>query len=190
MRERSLSLKGDFAEIRSAPGQGTTVEVGFHERRTLGDFVADDHAPIRVGVSDVLSSAGCRVVAEVGSADAAVEAAVRTRPDVCLIDVDMPGNGIQAVGRILERVPDTHVLMLTVSDTYEDLVDALREGAIGYLLKDIAPALLSVEDVRAAADGTCRAVRSRGSCWCKDALDLTGRQGMTNADGRRRPDSP
>ena len=68
---------------------------------------------------------------------AAVQGAKETRPDVCLLDINMPGNGIAAAAQITSALPDTAVVMLTVSRQDEDLFDALRAGASGYLLKGI-----------------------------------------------------
>ncbi len=76
-----------------------------------------------------------RVCAETADADAALAAAEREQPDVCLLDINMPGSGIAAAGRISAALPDTAVVMLTVSRQDEDLFDALRAGASGYLLK-------------------------------------------------------
>ncbi len=115
-------------------------------------LVADDHVPTRAGVRMVLEQAGCTVCAEAGTADEAIAAAVAERPDVCLVDVDMPGSGIRAVVSIHARVPSAAILMLTVSRAESDLFDALRAGCIGYLLKDMDPALLP-DAVRAAAAG-------------------------------------
>jgi DNA-binding NarL/FixJ family response regulator len=100
-------------------------------------LIADDHPPTRRGVRLSLEQQGFIVCAEVASAQGAVEAAVRERPDVCLVDVHMPGGGIRAVGEIAARLPKTAVVMLTVSDSEDDLLDALRAGARGYLLKDM-----------------------------------------------------
>ena len=105
--------------------------------------IADDHAPTRVGVRGALTDGGFTVVAEAGGADAAVEAAVRERPDVCVLDVNMPGSGIAAAARIAEQLPDAAVVMLTVSRDDEDLFAALRAGARGYLLKDMDPGRLA-----------------------------------------------
>jgi RNA polymerase sigma factor (sigma-70 family) len=79
------------------------------------------------------------VVAEVADAGAAVEAALEHRPDLCLLDVYMPGKGIAAAAELAEALPDMPVVMLSVSDTDEDLFEALRAGACGYLLKDTDP---------------------------------------------------
>jgi DNA-binding NarL/FixJ family response regulator len=104
--------------------------------------IADDHVPTRAGIRAALEDHGFEVVAETGTASAAVEAALRERPDICLLDIHMPGNGIAAAAQIGAALPGTAIVMLTVSTTDEDLFDALKAGASGYLLKDIDPARL------------------------------------------------
>ena len=101
--------------------------------------VADDHAPTRAGVQSSLEGRGFSVVAAVGNAHAAVEATLDARPDVCVLDVHMPGNGIAAAAEIGRELPDVAVVMLTVSGDDEDLFAALKAGASGYLLKDMDP---------------------------------------------------
>jgi DNA-binding NarL/FixJ family response regulator len=99
-------------------------------------LIADDHARTRAMVRDALESTGEFVVsAEASDAESAVRLAEEERPQVCLLDINMPGGGISAVGRITASRPDTAVVMLTVSRQDEDLFDALRAGASGYLLK-------------------------------------------------------
>jgi DNA-binding NarL/FixJ family response regulator len=105
-------------------------------------LIADDHPPTRAGVRAALSGGDFEVCAEAGDGPTAVEAAVRETPDVCLMDIHMPGNGIEATEEIVRRLPDTAVVMLTVSRSDADLFDALRVGARGYLLKDTDPARL------------------------------------------------
>jgi len=102
-------------------------------------ILADDHAPTRAGVKAALERAGFVVLAEAADADGAVGAAEREKPDVCLLDIHMPGNGISAAARITHADPDAAVVMLTVSRDDNDLFDALRAGALGYLLKDTDP---------------------------------------------------
>ena len=102
-------------------------------------LIADDHAPTRMGVRAALDDGGFTVVAAVDRAELAVECALRERPDVCLLDVNMPGGGIAAAAHITERLPGSVVVMLTVSRADEDLFAALRAGAVGYLLKDMDP---------------------------------------------------
>ena len=74
-----------------------------------------------------------------GNAKAAVEAALEHEPDVALLDINMPGNGIAAAAEISTRLPETAIVMLTVSRNDDDLFAALRAGATGYLLKDTDP---------------------------------------------------
>jgi DNA-binding NarL/FixJ family response regulator len=105
-------------------------------------LIADDHPATRTGVRRVLEADGFVVCAEAATAGEAVKRAVAERPDVCLLDVHMPGGGVQAAREIAERVPDALIVMLTVSRDDDDLFDALRAGAVGYLLKDIERAQL------------------------------------------------
>jgi DNA-binding NarL/FixJ family response regulator len=106
-------------------------------------LVADDHPSTRAGVRVALEGQGFEVCAECADAASAVESAERHRPDLCLLDIGMPGNGIEAAARITSRLPDTAVVMLTVSRDDDDLFEALRAGASGYLLKDTNPARLA-----------------------------------------------
>lgn len=101
--------------------------------------LADDHATARLGVRLALEDGGFRVVAEAADARSAVEATLLHRPDLCLLDVHMPGLGIAAAAELSEALPDMPIVMLSVSDTSEDLFEALRAGACGYLLKDTDP---------------------------------------------------
>jgi DNA-binding NarL/FixJ family response regulator len=110
---------------------------------TVRVLIADDHPPTRAGVRVSLEEGGrFEVVAEVASASGAVAAAGELRPDVALLDIHMPGNGIDAARAIATQSPETAVVMLTVSRDDADLFAALRAGARGYLLKDIDPARL------------------------------------------------
>jgi DNA-binding NarL/FixJ family response regulator len=101
-------------------------------------LLADDHVRTRAAVRKVLEASGeFQVCAEASDAPSAVAAARRERPDVCLVDIRMPGSGIAATASITAEIPDTSVVMLTVSRQDEDLFDALRAGARGYLLKGV-----------------------------------------------------
>jgi two-component system, NarL family, nitrate/nitrite response regulator NarL len=104
--------------------------------------IAEDHAPTRSGVRDALEQQSCCVVAEAATAAEALTAAREHRPDVCLLDINMPGSGIVAAAEITHTVPDVAVVMLTASRDDEDLFAALRAGASGYLLKDMDPSRL------------------------------------------------
>jgi DNA-binding NarL/FixJ family response regulator len=115
--------------------------MGAVTRRVL---IADDHPPTRAGVRLSLESSGeFEVCAEASNAADAVAQAQLLRPEVALLDIQMPGNGITAAGQIVAALPETSVVMLTVSRDDADLFAALRAGARGYLLKDIDPDRLS-----------------------------------------------
>jgi DNA-binding NarL/FixJ family response regulator len=104
--------------------------------RPLRVLIADDHEPTRDDVCRALDADGrLQVCAVVGDAPAAVQAAVREQPDICLLDVKMPGSGLAAAWEIGGRIPRAKLVMLTVSDEDADLFAALRAGADGYLLK-------------------------------------------------------
>lgn len=102
-------------------------------------LVADDHAPTRAGVRASLSAEGFEVVGEASNARVAMDLAVELQPDVCLLDIHMPGGGIAAADMISRTLPNCAVVMLTYSRDDDDLFDSLRAGARGYLLKDMDP---------------------------------------------------
>jgi len=101
--------------------------------------IADDHPIILVGVRRSLEKDGFVVVGEAADRQSAVREVCRYRPDVALLDVYMPGGGVEAAAAIAEEVPSTAVVMLTVSDEMTHVLGALRAGAAGYLLKDSNP---------------------------------------------------
>lgn len=105
-------------------------------------LIADDHVPTRSIVRRVLEAEGFRVCAEAGAADTAVAAAQREHPDLCLLDVHMPGSGIMAAAAITAALPATAVVMLTVSHDERDVSDSMAAGARGYLLKGMDPTRL------------------------------------------------
>lgn len=101
-------------------------------------LVVDDHALYRRGlVMELENAPDLEVIAEASDGAEAVDSAVALAPDVVLMDVRMPGmDGIEATRRILEAAPTTRVLMLSVSDEPDDLIEAVKAGAAGYLLKE------------------------------------------------------
>jgi DNA-binding NarL/FixJ family response regulator len=115
-------------------------------------LLADDHPALAQAVKETLEASGFDICAEAGTGPDAVAAALEERPDLCLLDVDMPGGGIAAAREIAASLPETAVVMLTVSSDPDDLVEALRAGAVGYLLKDADPARLPLT-LRAVLDG-------------------------------------
>ena len=125
--------------------------------------MADDHPPLRASVRRALEEHGFEVCCEAANAADSVAGAERELPDVCVLDVQMPGNGIAAAAQIAARLPETAIVMLTVSDSDEDLFAALRAGAQGYLLKDIDPGRLplALEGVLAGEAALPRALVAR-----------------------------
>jgi DNA-binding NarL/FixJ family response regulator len=121
-------------------------------RRELTVVIADDHPRIRDRVRRALELGGCVVVGETSNADGAVRLAQDLKPDVTLLDIHMPGNGISAARRISESLPETAVVMLTQSADDDDLFDSLRAGASGYLLKTMDPTTLA-DQLRGVLEG-------------------------------------
>jgi DNA-binding NarL/FixJ family response regulator len=101
-------------------------------------LLADDHPLFRDGVRSLLEARGVEIVGEAGDGQEALEAALRLRPDVILMDITMPRmDGLEATRLIKARMPGVKVVMLTVSDEDRTLFEAIKSGAQGYLLKDL-----------------------------------------------------
>jgi DNA-binding NarL/FixJ family response regulator len=131
--------------------------------RQLRVLVADDHAPTRDDLRRALTEGGLEVCAEAADAAHAVQLALETQPDICLLDIRMPGGGVAAAWEIAARLPTTKVVMLTVSDDDAHLFSALRAGAVGYLIKDLDFRSLprALEDAAAGKAAIPRALVSR-----------------------------
>ncbi|MGK9259744.1 response regulator transcription factor [Sinorhizobium meliloti] len=115
--------------------------------------VVDDHPLFREGVTRSLSEIdGFEVVAEGGSRDEAIAIAQSFNPDVMLLDISMPGGGLNAIPAILSVAPSQKIVMLTVSEANDDVAAALKEGAKGYLLKGIGARALA-DVIRTVASG-------------------------------------
>jgi DNA-binding NarL/FixJ family response regulator len=101
--------------------------------------VVDDHPLFREGVANIIGNeADLEVVGQGASADEAIKLAHDLLPDVILLDVDMPGNGIEAARKIAQVYPVIKMIVLTVSETEEHLVSAIKAGAKAYILKGVA----------------------------------------------------
>ena len=104
-------------------------------RRVL---VADDHSLFRDGIVSLLEAAGFTVVGQAGDGRDAVELAKSLRPNLVLLDLNMPVmNGLEALKQIREEAPEVQVVMLTVSDDESNLIESIKAGAEGYLLKHL-----------------------------------------------------
>ena len=101
-------------------------------------MLVDDHALVRSAIRQALNAPDIEVVGEASSAEEAIALAPSLRPDLLLLDVDLPGlSGLEAVRELAPRLPDTKIVMLTVSTDRRDLLSAIRHGAFGYLTKDL-----------------------------------------------------
>ena len=119
-------------------------------------LVVDDHSVVREGLRRVLeegSGGNLRVVAEAANGVEAVECALREKPDVVLLDLTMPGpggSGLAVVRTLRDRAPAARVLILSVHDDREYVLESVRAGAHGYLRKDSSPA-----EIRQAIHAVC-----------------------------------
>ena len=138
--------------IAMADSSSTTEGPNAHESLRL--MVVDDHELFRSGLRRLLENeAGMTVVADARRGAEAVQRARELRPDVVVLDVNMPDmNGIDATRGILQASPATAVIMLTISDAGDDVLNAVLAGASGYLLKD-APLPEIISAIRAAGAG-------------------------------------
>ena len=109
-------------------------------------LIADDHAIVREGIRQVLCSddkGGIDVVGEASTGAQAVALAIELRPDVVVLDITMPElTGLEAAARIRDEVPDAAILVLSIHDHEEYVMQSMRAGAQGYLRKDSSPAEL------------------------------------------------
>jgi DNA-binding NarL/FixJ family response regulator len=117
-------------------------------------LLAEDHALVRAGFRALLENLpGIQVVAEAGDGREALRLIETHRPDVVLMDITMPGlNGLEAAARVASEFPYVHVIILSMHANEEYVLQALRAGAAGYLLKDADPAELEMA-VTAVARG-------------------------------------
>ena len=116
-------------------------------------LIVDDHPVMREGLKAVFErQPDFKIIGEVSDGNEAVKKAVKLHPDVITIDVRMPHSGLQATTDIMEVLPETQILILTVSETEDDLLESVKAGARGYLLKGMDADIL-VAAVRTVAGG-------------------------------------
>ncbi len=115
------------------------------DSETIRVLLADDHGLVRRGIAGLLADEpDIEVVGEASDGEEAVERARELMPDIILMDISMPRmNGLEATRRIKQILPYVRILMLTASDEDRDLVEAIKGGAQGYLLKKIEPRMLT-----------------------------------------------
>jgi DNA-binding NarL/FixJ family response regulator len=122
--------------------------------KTINVLLADDHALMRGGIRAILGNLkGIEVVAEAGDGRSALELIAKHRPHVALLDISMPElNGIEVTFRVAKQSPETRVIILSMHTNEEYVVQALRAGAAGYLLKESGTSELE-QAIRAVANG-------------------------------------
>ena len=136
-------------------------------RTTRGDaglehltiLLADDDLPHRRRVREALEAGNFVVLGETADAASTVAAALRLRPDICLIELELPDDGLHAIGRIARSATETLIVILSRSNRRQDVVNALTRGASGYLLKGISGERLA-STLRAAHEGEPALARS------------------------------
>ena len=120
---------------------------------TISVAVIDDHPLFREGVIHSLSEGGrFRIVGQGGSIEEALSIAAEKRPDIILMDLSMPGGGLNALTSITEQHPEQKVVVLTVSEDGDDMATAIRRGAKGYVVKGVGSRALG-EILRLVAAG-------------------------------------
>ena len=117
-------------------------------------LIVDDHVVLRNGLASLLNlQPDFEIVGEAGTVAEAVLKASNLRPDLILMDIELPdGTGVEATKTILSQFPDINILMLTIYDSDEKLMNAIRSGAKGYLLKNTTSKNL-IETLRALGRG-------------------------------------
>lgn len=134
-------------------------------------MLVDDHAFVRSAIRQALTAPDISIVAEASTAEEALRVALDARPDVVLIDIDLPGmNGLRLLRELAPRLPDTRFVMLTVSTDQADVLEAVRLGASGYLTKDLdADALL--RSIRGVRDGDLAMPRRLAARTMRDLVE-------------------
>jgi DNA-binding NarL/FixJ family response regulator len=140
--------------------------------------LVEDHALVRAGIRSLLEKlADLEVVAEAGDGRTALTLIAQHQPDVVLMDIKMAGlNGLEATARIVRDLPGVRVVILSMYANEEYVIQALRAGASGYLLKDAGTAELEVA-VRAAAQGETYLSPAISRRMIQDYLQVVGGEG-------------
>ena len=136
--------------------------------------IVDDHPLFREGVARSLGEiGGFELVGEGANAEDAERLARASTPDILLLDISMPGGGLNALAGILSAIPDQKIVMLTVSETNADVAQALKAGARGYVLKGVGSKALA-EILRDVANGQSYVSPSLSARLLSDLLQPTG----------------
>jgi two-component system NarL family response regulator len=144
MRSRAEECGGTLT-IESAPATGTCLRIALPQQREqalldqpIQVLLADDNPLFLQGIAGLLYRRGFQVVGTASNGIEAVQQALLLQPDIILMDIEMPaGGGLEATRKLSQRIPNCHIVMLTVSESEEHLFEAIKSGASGYLLKNI-----------------------------------------------------
>jgi two-component system, NarL family, response regulator DevR len=145
-------------------------------------MLVDDHALVRSAVRQALEAPDIEVVGEASTADEVLDLAPQLQPDVLLLDINLPGtDGLRLLRELVPRLPSTRIVMLTVSSSRRDLADAVRNGAAGYLTKDLGPEAL-LRAVRGLRSGDLAMSRAMAADVIRDLASGTRRAVSDVAD--------
>jgi two-component system, NarL family, response regulator DevR len=146
-------------------------------------MLVDDHALVRAAVRQALTAPGIEVVGEAATADEALLVAPRLRPDILLLDINLPGSdGLRVLRELGPRLPEMRIVMLTVSASKRDLLEAMRSGAAGYLTKDLGPEALQ-RAVRGIREGDLPMSRAMAAEVVRSLSGDRRRAGSADATG-------
>jgi NarL family two-component system response regulator LiaR len=131
----------------------TLEETAERTQAAVRVLLVDDHDLFRTGLRSLLEEQGVEIVGEAADGSEALRMTMELTPDVVVMDLNMPGmNGVEATRQVTARSPLTRVVVLTISDHDDDVLDAILAGACGYLMKDASIDEL-MAGIRAAAQG-------------------------------------
>ncbi len=166
-------MTGPIAAGKNDPRRAGSDE-GIGRLRVM---LVDDHALVRSAVRHAIEGSDIVVVEEAATASEALERAMQSRPDVVLVDIDLGGSdGVQVVRELSPLLPSTTFVMLSVSGSESDLLDAVMAGAKGYLTKDVGPEAL-LRAVRSARRGELAMPRAMAARLVERLADAARNRG-------------
>ena len=154
-------------------------------------LIADDHALLRQGIKRVLNfEDGFEVIGEAEDGQEAVARTLMLQPDVLLLDINMPGlNGLEVVKQLKQAECETQIIALTIHDSDNYVLEMLKNGALGYLLKDVEPAVL-IKAIHVVNGGDAfvypeLAERLFGSATVTDDVETRAKEILDESRGER-----
>lgn len=138
-------------------------------------MLVDDHEFVRHAVAQALNAPDIAVVGEASSGEEAIALAIGVKPDLMLLDLHLPGiSGVDVVRQLADRLPECRIVMLTVTATKLQVMEAMAAGAVGYLTKDLGPEAL-LRAVRGARNGDLPMSRALAASTLRHFTDLIKR---------------